>query len=221
MHHPGRQEVFHVQPTVTSVNVIRAHIEGYRRLTGIDKWPVEGPVQVAAEGLADDRQFAKSHGGPDRAVYAYAEEDREFWEADLGRTIRAGWFGENVDTRGLALTDAEIGERWRIGSVLLQVQQPRTPCENLSARVGIEDFHLRFNATGRVGAMLRVLEPGRLQAGDEVHVVSRPGHGVTIGRYLTGPEPEAARRLLDSDVKLARPVGARVRRILARASRTG
>jgi MOSC domain-containing protein YiiM len=205
-------------PIVTSVNVMREPIEGYRRLTGIDKWPVTGPVHVGAEGLAGDRQFAKSHGGPDRAVYAYAEEDREFWEHDLGRTIQAGWFGENLDTRGLAVTDAEIGEQWRIGSVLLQVQQPRTPCENLSNRVGIEDFHLRFSATGRVGAMLRVLEPGDLQVGDEVRVVHRPGHGVTIGRYLTDPEPRAFRRLLDSEVKLARPVGARARRIVSQSS---
>jgi MOSC domain-containing protein YiiM len=206
---------------VTSVNVMREPIEGYRRLTGIDKRPVAGPVAVGADGLADDRQFARSHGGPDRAVYAYAEEDREFWEAELGRSIRAGWFGENIDTRGLAVTDAEIGERWRIGSVLLQVQQPRTPCENLSARVGIEGFHLRFSATGRVGAMLRVLEPGLLQAGDEVRVVQRPGHGVTIGRYLTDLEPQALRRLLDSDVKLARPVGARVRRMVAQSRAVG
>jgi MOSC domain-containing protein YiiM len=208
-------------PTITSVNVMREPIEGYHRMTGIDKCPVAGPVQVRAEGLAGDRQFARSHGGPDRAVYAYAEEDRQFWEADLGRTIEPGWFGENLDTRGLAVTDAEIGERWRIGSVLLQVQQPRTPCENLSTRVGIEDFHLRFNATGRVGAMLRVLETGHLQVGDEVRVVLRPGHGVTIGRYVTAPEPRALQRLLDSQVRLARPVGARVRRILARAQRMG
>jgi MOSC domain-containing protein YiiM len=213
----GQEVQVLVQPTVTSVNVMREPIDGYRRRTGIDKWPVAGPVQVGADGLAHDRQFARSHGGPDRAVYAYAEEDREFWEAELGHPIRAGWFGENLDTRGLPVTDAEIGEQWRIGSVLLQVQQPRTPCENLSTRVGIKDFHLRFNDTGRVGAMLRVLEPGRLQAGDEVRVVLQPGHGVTIGRYLTDPEPGGLRRLMDSDVKLARPVGARVRRILARA----
>jgi MOSC domain-containing protein YiiM len=207
-------------PTVTSVNVMREPIEGYHRMTGIDKYPVAGPVQVGSAGLAGDRQFARSHGGPDRAVYAYAEADREFWEAELGRTIQPGWFGENLDTRGLAVTDAEIGEQWRIGSVLLQVQQPRTPCENLSTRVGIEDFHLRFNATGRVGAMLRVLEPGHLQVGDQVRVTSRPGHGVTIGRYLTDPEPQALRRLLDSQLRLARPVGARVRRLLAKAERS-
>jgi MOSC domain-containing protein YiiM len=206
-------------PTVTSVNVMREPIEGYHRMTGIDKYPVAGPVQVVSDGLAGDRQFARSHGGPDRAVYAYAEVDREFWEAELGRTIQPGWFGENLDTRGLNVTGAEIGEQWRIGSVLLQVQQPRTPCENLSTRVGIEDFHLRFNATGRVGAMLRVLEPGHLQVGDEVSVVFRPGHGVTIGRYVTDPEPQALRRLLDSRVRLARPVGARVRRLLAKSER--
>ena len=208
-------------PRVTSVNVVREPIDGYHRLTGIDKRPVAGPVHVGPDGLAGDRQFARMHGGPDRAVYAYAEEDREFWAAELGRTIEPGWFGENLDTRGLPVTGAEIGEHWRIGSVLLQVQQPRTPCENLSTRVGIEDFHLRFNATGRVGAMLRVLEPGELQAGDEVQVVRRPGHGVTIGRYLTDPEPQALRRLLDSDLELARPVGAKVRRLVARAEPAG
>jgi MOSC domain-containing protein YiiM len=217
---PMSPTVQHDAPSVTSVNVLREPIEGYRRLTGIDKRPVTGPVQVGTDGLAGDRQYARSHGGPDRAVYAYAEEDRLFWEADLGRRIQAGWFGENLDTRGLAVTDAEIGERWRVGSVLLQVQQPRTPCENLSARVGIEGFHLRFNASGRVGAMLRVLEPGYLEAGDEVEVVLRPGHGVTIGRYLTDPEPRTLRRLLDSDVRLARPVSARVRRIVAESDRT-
>ena len=206
---------------VTTVNVMRKPIDGYQRTTGIDKWPLDGPVEVGADGLAGDRQFARAHGGPDRAVYAYAEEDRAFWEAELGREFRPGWFGENLDTRGLPVTDTEIGEQWRIGSVLLQVQQPRTPCENLSARMGIDGFHLRFNATGRVGAMLKVIEPGHLQVGDEVQVVHRPGHGVTIGRYVTDPDPKALRRLLDSDVRLARTVGARVRRIVARAERSG
>jgi MOSC domain-containing protein YiiM len=203
--------------TLVTVNVMREPIDGYHRKTGIDKRPVEGPVRVEELGLAGDRQFASMHGGPDRAVYAYAEEDREFWAGELGHPIEPGWFGENLTTRGLPVTDAEIGERWRIGTVLLQVQGPRTPCENLSARVGIDRFHLRFNATGRVGAMLKVLEPGVLQAGDAIHVEEHPGHGMTIGRYVTAPDPEGFRRLLDSGVPLARPVRSRARRIAAKA----
>ncbi len=93
---------------------------------------------------------------------------------------------------------------------------PRTPCENLSQRMGIEAFHRRFNATGRVGAMLSVVTPGVIEAGDAIVVERRPDHDVTIGCMATGSTCAQMQRLLDSGVPLARSVRAKARRIVNR-----
>jgi MOSC domain-containing protein YiiM len=84
-------------------------------------------------------------------------------------------FGENLTTRGLDVTGALMGEWWRIGEgVLVEVRSPRTPCGNLSGRMGMKRFHQRFARTGRVGVCLKVLETGSIQAGDRITVVHRP-----------------------------------------------
>lgn len=202
---------------VEAVNVVHRMRPGFFHETAIDKRPVESPVEVTVNGLAGDRQVDSSHGGPDRAVYAYAGEDAEWWEAELGVLIPPGTFGENLRTRGLDVTGALVGERWRIGGVLLEVRMPRTPCQNLSLRAGIEKFHVAFNRTGRVGAMLKVVEPGRLEAGDRITVVDRPCHDVTIGALAGRPDADRMRRLLDSQVSLAAKVRARAQRAVARA----
>src|SRR6201996_8012101 len=98
------------------------------RATGIDKRPVDGPVAVTAPGpkgtgavgLAGDRCYdVKHHGGTDQAVYAYAREDLDLWAVELGRDLANGVFGENFTTEGIAVNDALIGERWRVGPALL------------------------------------------------------------------------------------------------------
>ena len=202
--------------TILTVNVVHTVRPGYFQDTAIDKRPVRGPVEVGELGLAGDRQLNRSHGGKDKAIYAYADEDAAWWSEELGQEVPAGLFGENLRTAGLDVTGAEIGERWRVADVLLEVRSPRTPCENLSLRMGIERFHVRFNATRRVGALLRVLETGAITAGDTVVVESTPGHGVTVGDLATGPDAASMRRLLDSGVPLAAPVRAKARRIVAR-----
>ena len=123
-----------------SVNVGRPRPNPWKGLsaTGIDKRPVDGPVAVRAPGpkgtgevgLAGDRVYdVKHHGGPDQAVYAYAREDLDGWEAELGRPLANGVFGENLTTLGLDVNGALIGERWRIGpTVVLEVSCPRIPC---------------------------------------------------------------------------------------------
>src|SRR5215207_5099654 len=153
---------------VEAVNVVARIRDGRWGPTGIDKRPVDGLVEVGELGLAGDRQFTRGHGGRDQAVYAYASEDAAWWGEQLDREMPAGLFGENLRTRGLLVGQAQLGERWRIRSVLLEVRMPRTPCENLSLRLGIEHFHRAFHQSGWVGAMLKVLEPGELQAGDEI-----------------------------------------------------
>ena len=149
--------------------------------SGIDKHPVEGRVAVHPLGLDGDVQVnRKHHGGEGQAVYAYAQADADFWSAELGRELPPGRFGENLRTSGLDLTGAVLGERWQVGTTLLEVTAWRTPCANFARFWGVPDLVKRFAAHGATGAYLRVLETGELGAGDAVEVVSRPDHGITV-----------------------------------------
>jgi MOSC domain-containing protein YiiM len=213
----GRNAVTN-QPRLLAVNVVYRIHHGYFHDTAIDKQPVAGPVEVTATGLAGDRQLGPRHGGSDKAVYAYAAEDASWWATQLGRTIPPGLFGENLRTEDLDVSGAIIGEKWRIGTVLLEVRMPRTPCQNLSMRMCIDNFHGRFNATGRVGAMLKVHETGLVCAGDPITVVDRPDHGVRVCDLATGPDATAMRRLLDSGIPLATTVRSKAHRIVRRSA---
>ena len=150
--------------------------------SAIDKRPVTSRVAVHRLGLDGDVQVnQKFHGGEGQALYAYAQEDADWWAAELERDLPAGRFGENLRTTGIDLTGAVLGERWRIGDVLVEVTAPRTPCAKLQAHWGVPRLIKRFTEHGASGAYLRVLESGTLGAGDRIEVVGRPDHGVTIG----------------------------------------
>ena len=202
---------------VTAVCVVHALRDGYYHETAIDKRPVSGAVDVTELGIAGDRQVDGSHGGRDAAVYVYADEDAAYWETELGRELPPGYLGENVRTSGLDVNGARIGERWRIGDLLLEVRQPRTPCHNLALRLGIDGFHLTFNRSGRVGAKCRVLPEGAIAAGDPVVVEHRPAHDVTVARTVTGMSAGEAQALLDSGLPLVAMVRNRARRAARRA----
>ena len=149
--------------------------------TAIWKEPVEGRVAVRGVNVEGDEQAdRKIHGGPYKAVYAYALEETRAWEEELGREIGPGGFGENLTLGGVDVSGARAGERWAIGSTLLEVVQPRLPCFKLSLRMGDDRFGRRFVAAGRPGAYLRIVEEGELGAGDAVEVVRRPDHDVTM-----------------------------------------
>ena len=151
--------------------------------SGIDKRAVAGRVAVQELGLEGDVQVnRKYHGGEGQAVYAYAQEDADFWIAELGRELPPGRFGENLRTSGLDLTGALLGERWRIGTALFEVTAPRIPCANFARFWNEPQLVKRFTAHGASGAYLRVLETGEIGAGDAIDVVHRPDHGVTTGR---------------------------------------
>ncbi|QIK66297.1 MOSC domain-containing protein [Nocardioides sp. HDW12B] len=203
---------------VTAVCVVHEVRPGWYHDTAIDKRPASGRVAVGPLGLDGDTQIDSSHGGPDAAVYVYADEDAAHFAEVLGREVPAGFFGENLRVSGLDVTGAQIGERWRVGEVELEVRKPRTPCKNLAQRVGVDGFHLDFNATGRVGAMCRVVREGSVGAGDEVEVLDRPAHDVTVADLATGLTGPQAAALLDSGVALADKVRAKARRVRARAS---
>lgn len=149
--------------------------------TSIFKATAAGPVAVRRENVeGDDQSDRRVHGGADRAVYAYSREDEDWWQAELGRPVQAGTFGENLTTVGLDLRAATIGETWRVGTALLQVSEPRTPCWKLGLRMGDHRFPRAFAAARRSGVFLRVLAEGLVQAGDDVTVTSRPRHGVSV-----------------------------------------
>jgi MOSC domain-containing protein YiiM len=197
--------------SVLSVNLgsLRKNPHDARDLTGIDKQPVTGPVEVIApsaggiSGLVGDKiASARHHGGPDQAVYAYAREDLDNWARELGRPLASGSFGENLTTAGIDPTNALIGERWRIGAeVVLEVSVPRIPCGTFAAWLGERRWVKRFTERAVPGAYLRVVAPGTIQVGDPVLVVSRPDHDVTIGvtfRAVT-TTPALLPRLLAAD----------------------
>ncbi len=173
-------------PRVISVNVGTPEVveTGRRRvLTAIWKHPVDGRVRVRGVNLEGDDQADRTvHGGPDKAVYAYAMEETRAWSAELGRELEPGSFGENLTTEGIDVSGALVGERWRVGTTLLEAVQPRVPCFKLGVRMNDARFVRRFARASRPGAYFRILEEGDLAAGDEILVdeASRPDHGVTL-----------------------------------------
>lgn len=180
---PGAQPDF-AGGRIESVNTGRPQTYQWRGeeiTTAIWKYPVADPVLIRGVNLlGDDQADRRAHGGPDKAVYAYAREDLDWWGGQLGRNLEAGIFGENLTVRGLAASSAVVGERWRIGSVLLEVCQPRIPCYKLGFRMGDPHFVKHFGEATRPGAYLRILEEGAITSGDQIEIVHRPGHELTV-----------------------------------------
>jgi MOSC domain-containing protein YiiM len=150
--------------------------------TSIWKEPVAERLAVRGVNVAgDDQADREVHGGPDKALYAYAREDTDWWEKELGRQLGHGTFGENLTTEGVDVSGAVVGEQWEVGGALLEVCQPRIPCWKLGARMGDRNFPVYFAAAGRPGAYLRIAREGEIGAGDGIRVGERPAHGLTVG----------------------------------------
>ncbi|QBJ97262.1 MOSC domain-containing protein [Rhodococcus sp. ABRD24] len=183
--------------------------------TAIDKRPLNGPVRVDTAGVTGDHVCdTQFHGGRDKAVYAYSQEESDRWADELGRVLPAGWFGENLRVSGVPATDAVIGTRWRIGTVELEVTGPRVPCGTFAHWAGEPRWVKRFTERADVGAYLRVLTPGHLRAGDAVEIVSAPTHGVTVRDVFVGDDSTRLAALLAAQTDLADTVEARVRKSL-------
>lgn len=184
---------------VLSVNVgaiRRVEHRGRQVTTGIWKEPVAERVAVRGVNLdGDDQADRRLHGGADKAVYAYATEDYAWWAGELGDDLAPGTFGENLTLSGVDLTAAVAGERWLVGTTVLEVCQPRTPCWKLGLRMGDDRFPAHFLAAGRPGAYLRIAREGELGAGDEVVRFHLPDEGLTIGQLARararGTRPDA------------------------------
>jgi MOSC domain-containing protein YiiM len=150
-------------------------------MTGIFKDPVDGSVMLGPDGLEGDVQADRSvHGGPHLAAYVYSAGDYAWWAAELGRDLPPGTFGENLTVTGFPDTDVRVGDRFRLGSALVEATTPRTPCFKLGIRMGDKRFVARFHAEGRLGFYVRVVEPGEVAAGDAVERVARGPWEVSI-----------------------------------------
>jgi MOSC domain-containing protein YiiM len=198
-------------PHLVSVNLGRPQPNPYKpvKSTGIAKVPADGAVQVRDPGpkrtglgsglVGDFVGDSKHHGGHDQAVYAFQREDLDRWAGRLGREIPNGFFGENLTTSGIDISTALVGERWRIGrDVDLAVTSPRIPCSTFRGWVGEKGWLKMFAADARPGAYLKVVAPGEIRAGDEITVVHRPDHDVTVALFFraTLNQPELLPRLL-------------------------
>src|SRR6516165_10029963 len=149
--------------------------------SAIWKSPVVGRIAARGVNLAgDDQADRKAHGGPDKVLYAYAVEDARWWRQQIGRALGYGEFGENLTIEGIEVNDALVGERWQIGTTVLEVSEPRIPCWRLGVRMSDEMFPRQFTEALRPGAYLRIIVEGSVGAGDEIRVVERPAHGLTI-----------------------------------------
>ena len=153
--------------------------------SAIWKSPVSGRVAVQGVNLAgDDQADRRAHGGPDKAVYAYAVEDLRWWEKEIGRPIQYAEFGENLTIEGMDVNAALVGERWVIGTTVLEISEPRVPCWRLGVRMNDNQFPRHFMRALRPGAYLRIVAEGDVGAGDEIRVLERPDHTLTIRDVL-------------------------------------
>ena len=198
-----------------SVNLarVRTNPDAPSRSTGIDKTAAYGAVVVRPPGpmrgglgsglVGDTIGNQKLHGGDDQAVYAYAREDLDGWETQLARPLTNGMFGENLTTSGVDVTQARIGERWRIGTdgLVLEVSAPRTPCRTFSAFLQLDNWIKTFTKAAKPGAYLRVISPGAVRAGDAISIDYRPDHNVTIGLVFRArmSDPDLLPQLLVAD----------------------
>jgi MOSC domain-containing protein YiiM len=187
------REMIVISVNVTSI-VHRDKWTGSVGSTGIDKQPVARRVKLAdcaVEGdVVADR---KNHGGYDQAVYAYAREDSDWWESELGIAIGHGRFGENLTTQGVDVTGAVIGERWSIGTAVLEVSQPRIPCRVFAGFWDRPSLIKDFTNAARPGAYLRIIQDGNIGGGDDIIISSRPSHGITISDLFAAKRGERSR----------------------------
>jgi MOSC domain-containing protein YiiM len=200
---PSDRHTRTVDGVVFSINVSGVRTVEHRGRvveTGIFKAPVEGPVRAEGINLEGDVQADRTvHGGEHKAVYAYALEDSAWWAGEVGRHLEPGSFGENLTTSGHDVSGALIGECWRIGTVLFEVSQPRSPCFKLGIAMEDGRFPIAFKRADRPGAYLRIVEPGVLSTGDAIDVVDRPTMSLSVAEVarISNRDRGEAHRLLE------------------------
>lgn len=178
--------------------------------SAIGKAPVDGTQRVGFLGIDGDEQADLTvHGGPDKAIHHYPRDHYRWWSEAIGTHEllgAAGAFGENISTAGLIESEACVGDRFRLGTALVEISQGRQPCWKLGHRFGIATVPATVVQTRRSGWYYRVIEEGAVAAGDTLSLVDRPLPEWSVERVfalLIGGggkrEPEALRVLAAMD----------------------
>lgn len=177
-----------MQVISTNVAVRRPDPSGRHEFSGIDKQP-QSFIDVAAPGphygdgsgvRGDIIGDTQHHGGNDKAIYAYAREELDYWQSELSRPLASGCFGENLTTQGVDLSALLINQRLRIGTAVLEVSVPRQPCSTFASWLGERGWLKRWTARGDCGTYLRIISPGRIQPGDSITMDTPPNHDITM-----------------------------------------
>ncbi len=176
--------------------------KGRTAISAIWKSPVQGRISAQGVNLEEDDQADReAHGGFDKAIYAYASEDLQWWEQQIEQKIEHGQFGENFTTQELDVSNALVGERWVVGSTIVEVSEPRIPCWRFGVRMNDNTFPKKFTQALRPGTYLRIIKEGDVGADDEIKVVEKPEHNLSVQdvfRIYTKDRHEAE-RLLNAD----------------------
>lgn len=173
--------------TAICVGSARAFRDGEK--SAIAKQPVAGPVRILTDGFEPDEQADRTvHGGPEMAVHLYPLDHHAYWRSELDehRLLREpGAFGSNLAVSELTESDVHIGDRFRLGSALLEISQPRQPCWKIEHRFGEKRMVARIIATARSGWYFRVLEEGETRAGDMLERVATGATEWSVRRTFT------------------------------------
>lgn len=181
-------------------------LRGADEPSAIAKSPHDGPVAIGPLGLAGDEQAdLVHHGGADKAIHHYPHDHYAFWRGAIGDhplLAAPGGFGENVSTLGLLEDEVCIGDRFRLGTALVELSHGRKPCWKISHRFGLPKLTAAVVKSGRAGWYYRVLERGTVQAGDRIELLERSLPEWTVERTFdlivrgTGKHDCAALRAL-------------------------
>ncbi|MFW9060756.1 MOSC domain-containing protein [Corynebacterium striatum] len=192
----------------TNVAVRRDDPSNRHAYTGIDKKPrphielaVPGPNYGDGSGVVGDSiGDHQHHGGAEKAVYAFAREELDYWQDQLSAALPSGSFGENLTTLGIDWEQTLINQRIRVGGALLEVSIARQPCATFAGWMNTRGWLRSFTQRGDCGAYLRIIEPGRITSGDEITLIGRPDHDITMGMAFAAKmgDKELARRVVDA-----------------------
>ena len=181
-------------------------VNGKAVRTGIFKESVNGRVHVRTLNIDGDGQADLiGHGGEMRAVLVYSFENYAYWAAELGRTdFSFGQFGENFTVEQMLDDEIHVGDRFRIGTAVFEVSQPRVPCYKLALKMRTDRFYSRLLQSGRPGFYFRVLEEGEVGPGDTIHRLCEHPVGMTVRQmsnmlYFEKGDIDGARRALRID----------------------
>ena len=197
-------------PRVLSTNVAAPQPDpaGADRVSGIDKKPcagisvfTPGPNYGDGSGVRGDVVGdSKHHGGAQKAVYAMAREELDFWESELGKPLPDGAFGDNLTTVGVDWASVIINQQVFVGSAVLEVSVARQPCRTFGAWLEQKGWMKTFTQRAQPGCYFRVVRPGEISPGDAISFGPAPGHGVTMGEAFRAKmgDKELARKAVDA-----------------------